>query len=1271
MMKQAFWRVCLSIAAALWLGTASVPGDLILDMPLDEAEGDAAGDRVLSRLGEIADAAWVKESFGSALEFNGGDSALTVPADNALSPAHALTVSAWVRFYGLQPKLQRIVQRASGTWGLYLSGGNAAFYTQAEGGREHWRSVAAEAPLGEWVHLVAVYDGKAMYLYVNGTLAAEAEQAGMLVPASPGEPLRLGYAPGGEQTLLGALSRVRIWDEALDAKAVVAEYQQTADEYAVHSPFPASPVLLLAFDESQGELAGDQSIAHNDARFQGAWVPGKFGSALQAGPDGGAAVRFSESLNLHEAVTVEAWVRQDSATREMQRIAFRSSAYGLYTTGIPSSVTWYVMAGGEWSSVRAPLPQARWVRITGTYDGRQIRLFFDGEEVASTPKTGPLDPNSSPFIVGHGGRPEDTPFQGALDEVFVVGEAVADFPERRSAALRNPESVPVEVVPYVADEAGARPSVQIGRMPAPDLDGQVDTEEWAAAGRLELRDALTGQAPTDATTVRVGYDDANLYISYVCAESDVEGTQFVQKVTQRDGPVWSDDCAEILVQPEPPDGEYFHFAINSAGIIYDAFNQASAWNSGAVAAATVDEQGRRWSLEIGIPWGDLKVDRPPLGRSWRLNLCREQYPQKTLQAWSPTRSFHRVDRFGQVGWAERSRVVQAGPVTVFGRILRGDAEHMAPGVTVRIGDRMAATRSDGVFRIAGVPEGEVTLRVEPAPNYHPLAVSFTAAVPTTVVIPPPLTKLDLQAHALELPDGVPFHVLPMPLFEEPPLEGDAPDFPETCALSLIATRGEYEPVTFAVYAAADVPELTASASDLTSGDDTIPVGRWDVRAAARTMQRRWYTSPINDSILRTRYLWPYEAAPLSAGQFRQYWLTLHVPENAAAGDYRGTVTVSGAGHSVDIAVDAQILDITLRQHPKKRYGCYYRGSDFGEFTDLYRYELPDMRAHGCDFALWRPRIAFSMADDEVEVSYEDLERQIEILREHGFRPPWVIWSGLDRLTSLLESAGKPELIQPTATRAIQDLQELADENGWGTIFLTHMDEVFNEGRLPRYIELTELVREAGDVPVYMTIRADRPEMMKEADPFIDIRCYNGHNMDEWISSGHSFAELAEELEAAGDEAGIYYNPRSVDVTPEWTRTTNGLYMWLTPFKLHTPWIYNSFGGSPFDAEDGHDFGYAFPSPEDGRPVPTMLWEAFREGVDDLKYIYTLEQLIEADDEDEIREAEAYLQQLRDRLQGIEIVKGPSAVVKAWAAELSPEDWQELRRNLARHLQALQ
>ena len=85
--------------------------------------------------------------------------------------------------------------------------------------------------------------------------------------------------------------------------------------------------------------------------------------------------------------------------------------------------------------------------------------------------------------------------------------------------------------------------------------------------------------------------------------------------------------------------------------------------------------------------------------------------------------------------------------------------------------------------------------------------------------------------------------------------------------------------------------------------------------------------------------------------------------------------------------------------------------------------------------------------------------------------------------------------------------------------------------------------------------------------------------------------------------------------------------------MHVPWTYHYIGGNPFDDTDSrrYDYGYAFPSLEDpALLIPTLHWEAFREGYDDMRYLKTLEQLIErrrAQGRD-VRSAQAWLSELR-------------------------------------------
>jgi len=224
-------------------------------------------------------------------------------------------------------------------------------------------------------------------------------------------------------------------------------------------------------------------------------------------------------------------------------------------------------------------------------------------------------------------------------------------------------------------------------------------------------------------------------------------------------------------------------------------------------------------------------------------------------------------------------------------------------------------------------------------------------------------------------------------------------------------------------------------------------------------------------------------------------------------------------------------------------------------------------------------------------------------------------------------------------QAMQGLAKLSDDYPEFELMPTHMDEVFGRERLDRYIRLTEAVRQVPDLRVYITMhndpKRDVSEMMRRCDPFVDVRCYNGHCMDNYIRAGKSFDDLRQELDTAGDEAWLYHNIRGAFFPAEWTRLVNGYYLWISPLRIHVPWMYYSFKGSPFDATDGPhlrggDFAYAVPDPKDpARMVPTRHWEGFREGIDDIRYLSTLETLIDKHaSAPAAREAAAWLQNLR-------------------------------------------
>jgi len=74
--------------------------------------------------------------------------------------------------------------------------------------------------------------------------------------------------------------------------------------------------------------------------------------------------------------------------------------------------------------------------------------------------------------------------------------------------------------------------------------------------------------------------------------------------------------------------------------------------------------------------------------------------------------------------------------------------------------------------------------------------------------------------------------------------------------------------------------------------------------------------------------------------------------------------------------------------------------------------------------------------------------------------------------------------------------------------------------------------------------------------------------------------------------------------------TWGFGFWKSGFRTLTPWIYQADIGDPWNYLDGTAMDFMNRSTPDGEPIPVTLWEAYREGIDDGRYIYTLEQLVD-------------------------------------------------------------
>ena len=73
--------------------------------------------------------------------------------------------------------------------------------------------------------------------------------------------------------------------------------------------------------------------------------------------------------------------------------------------------------------------------------------------------------------------------------------------------------------------------------------------------------------------------------------------------------------------------------------------------------------------------------------------------------------------------------------------------------------------------------------------------------------------------------------------------------------------------------------------------------------------------------------------------------------------------------------------------------------------------------------------------------------------------------------------------------------------------------------------------------------------------------------------------------------------------------TFGYGFWKSEFKALIPWMYQSIGGDQWNYLDAPRMDFLNRTDNDGSPIPAMNFLCYREGIDDARYIYTLQKKV--------------------------------------------------------------
>ena len=184
---------------------------------------------------------------------------------------------------------------------------------------------------------------------------------------------------------------------------------------------------------------------------------------------------------------------------------------------------------------------------------------------------------------------------------------------------------------------GERKSFEIHRTDnAPKIDGRLDDTVWldaASVSDFHQTSPVDGGEPSEATIVRVTYDDEYLYIAADLRDSNPNGIQAKQMIQGK--LFFSDDRFYVMLDSFNNKRNDYFFQVNANGVRREALRENNArfieeWATIWRAESAVHDNG--WSTEIAIPFKSISFD--PNSDTWGINFGRGIVRKQEHNLWS-------------------------------------------------------------------------------------------------------------------------------------------------------------------------------------------------------------------------------------------------------------------------------------------------------------------------------------------------------------------------------------------------------------------------------------------------------------------------------------------------------------------------------------------------------------------------------------------------------------------------------------------------------------
>lgn len=195
-----------------------------------------------------------------------------------------------------------------------------------------------------------------------------------------------------------------------------------------------SPAAYWRLGEaSKAGVAVDESGHGHDATYSGGV---EYGVAGAIAGDSNTAIHFDGTRGLdagnifpfdgNSPFSLEVWVKRIPQSGYAGLLGRDSdpNGYALYFTSNQPTVE-RQRPGDADIVAGTPTSTTTYSHVVGTFDGSQLRLYVDGQVVASGPSASSIPAASSNFFLGTDNEPSDNHYEGDMDEAAVYDHALS------------------------------------------------------------------------------------------------------------------------------------------------------------------------------------------------------------------------------------------------------------------------------------------------------------------------------------------------------------------------------------------------------------------------------------------------------------------------------------------------------------------------------------------------------------------------------------------------------------------------------------------------------------------------------------------------------------------------------------------------------------------------------------------------------------------------------------------------------------------------------